>query len=301
MKKILFISDPHYSLRSEKEEDKWFPPICDFLEKMGWHEAIKRFLNFWDVVTRRAFELMLKKAKTLEPYDLAIGLGDYTPGANERGMLTQKTQFQFIHFKNLFDNLIVCPKKLVWGDHDVGYLFNVSKKTGIKIGTESGGVSAESVRIATNLIGPPFGTFSINGINIVFIATNLIRNVGESSDERLLRLKLDQENFLAETLRSSTGSVYLLLHDPTSITDETAIRKIIDSHREKITAIIHGHLHAEFSRWITWIFSPAYRTLYREYKTILVPASWGMMGIGGGFLVINIHDDETYEIKKHKI
>jgi len=297
--KILFISDPHYSVNSEKSEEKWFPPICDFLEKMGWKKLLTGFLKFWDTVTQRAFEQVAKEAKKLGPYSLAIGLGDYTPGANEKGMLTKKARIQYSLFANIL-NGIRCPKKLIWGDHDVGYHFDVEEKTGVKIGTEGGGVSAESVQIATKLVGPPFGSFSIEGMRFIFIATNLIRNIDKSSDAQLRKLKLEQENFLAETLHNNTGKFFLLLHDPTVLTQETAIRKIIDSHRKKIAGIIHGHLHAEFSRWLAK-FSPTYRGLNKKYKTILVPASWGMLGIGGGFLVMNVHDDGTYEIERHKV
>jgi calcineurin-like phosphoesterase family protein len=298
MKKVLFISDPHYSINSRKYEEKWFPTICNFLEKIRWHSGVKKFLRFWDDITRHAFERILKKARDMEPYDLVIGLGDYTPGANEEGMLTEKTHIQYHVFKRRL-NKIRCLKKLVWGDHDVGYKFNVSKNVGIKIGTEKGGISAKSVRIATELIGLPFGHFSVGKVNFIFISTNFIRNVDENSHETLRKLKFDQKNFLAKKLDGQEGKAFLLLHDPTALTKDTLIRKIIDSHREKIVAIIHGHLHAEFFRFIAK-FSPTYGRLCKEYETILVPASWGMMGIGGGFIVMNIFDNGVCEIEKYK-
>lgn len=299
MKEILFFSDPHYSVNSEKSEEKWFPPICDFLEKMGWHTAVKRFLKFWDSVTQSAFRRMIMEATPQGyHYDCVVGLGDYTPGANERGMLTKKAQSQYGTFVSVLRWVWSAGELLIWGDHDVGYHFNVGEKAGVKIGTEKGGVSVESVQIATDLIGPPFGCFSVGEANFVFIATNLIRNVDENSDVKLQKLKLEQENFLAKALNDYAGNIFLLLHDPTSLAKETAVRKIIDSNREKITAIMHGHLHAEFSRFFAK-FSPVYGGLCKEYKTILVPASWGMMGIGGGFLVMNIYDDGTHKIKKY--
>lgn len=298
--RILFFSDPHLSVDSEKSEEKWFPPVCDLLEKIKFSWVVKKFLKFWDIVTQRAFSRMILKIKGLGKYDLTIGLGDYTPGANEKGMLTEKTQFQYYAFRKIIDK-INSPKKLVWGDHDAGYRFNVSKKTGVKIGTEKGGMSVESTHMATKLIGPPFGCFSVGRANFVFISTNLIRNVDRSSDEKLQEMKIEQESFLAKALHNNAGNIFLLLHDPTALMEETAVRKIIDSHHEKIAAIIHGHLHAEFFRFFTRIFSKTYRRLCRQYKTILVPASWGMMGIGGGFLAMYIYSNRKYEIKKYSV
>lgn len=298
--KVLIFSDPHYSTKSEKGEEKWFPPLCDFLEERGYHAMLQKFLNFWDTVTQRAFRSMVKKAKDSEPYDLAIGLGDYTPGANEKGMLTEKTHLQYVDFESILKSIEVHSKLLVWGDHDVGYRFNVGSKTGVKIGTEKGGISIESVQAAIKLIGLPFGFFSMGAANFIFISTNLIRNVDENSDRALWVLKIEQESFLAKTMRDSAGNIFLLLHDPTVLTKETAVRKILDSYSNKITAIIHGHLHAEFSRLFAKT-SPTYRGLCRKYKTILAPAPWGFMGIGGGFLVMNIYENGTYGIEKQKL
>ena len=296
---IAFFSDPHFSTSSEKKEEKWFPPICDWLEKINSSGGlVKKFLNFWDKKTQRSFFALVKNLIDLQPFDRLIGLGDYTPGANESGMLARKTHIQYLDFKKTLEK-IICKKELVWGDHDAGYKFNLKKKAGIKIGTEKGGLSAKSVKVANYLIGRPFGVFYVKETKFIFLATNLVRNVNKKSEKELQDLKLEQENFLAKELGNGAKKVFILLHDPTALSKETSLRMIMDSHCDKIIAIIHGHLHAEFSRKIA-MFSPVYRDLCRKYKTILVPAPWGMMGIGGGFLIMNIFSDGTYKIQKYK-
>lgn len=298
--KILLFSDPHFSINSEKGEEKWFPPVCDFFDKINHSGRLTaKFLRFWDNVTQKAFKKVIKKALNNGPYDLVIGLGDYTPGTNESGMITEKAREQYVLFESSLGR-IGAKKLLVWGDHDAGYKFDVSGRMGIKIGTEEGGISPESVEAATRLIGPPFGCFFVSGVKFVFISTNLVRNVDKKSPKELQMLKLEQENFLAKTLCGSKKNVFLLLHDPTALGKNTAVRKIIDSNREKIEAIFHGHFHAEFSRFFAKL-SPVCRDLCKNYETILVPATWGFMGIGGGFITMDIYGGRVCTIENHKL
>lgn len=296
--KILLFADPHRSVDSKIEEEKWFPPICNFLMKIGNpFGLLEKFLSFWDRTTQYAFNRVLIEAERIGPYDLAIGLGDYTPGTNESGLVTPKSRLEFSEFDKILSKYIHCIRKLVWGDHDNGYKF------GVNIGSKNGGLTEESVKWASEMLGQPFGVFTIGeGTKFIYVATNLVRNVNGKSSEKLRLLKAEQEIFLAEALNSAREKmVFVLMHDPTALVCESATRKILDSHAGKITAVIHGHLHAEFSAWITRIFSPVYRGLCRKYKMILVPASWGMMGIGGGFKVLNIHEGGLYNIEPYKI
>ena len=293
--KILLFSDPHYSTNSLIEEEKWFPPVCSILPNF----LAKKFLQFWDKMTQGAFIKMLNKAKR-ETYDLAIGLGDYTPGANESGMITDKSIGQFNSFKRILDQMISCHKILVWGDHDAGYRFEVSKKTGVKIGTEQGGMSDLSAENAGKLLGSPFYDFEMGPAKFFHISTNLIKNVDENDSNYLQILKKNQVWYLDSCLeRSITNLNFVLLHDPTALTPESEIRKVLDKHKKKITAIIHGHLHAEFARKLTML-SPVSRDLCQNFKTVLVPASWGMMGIGAGYKVLEIDRNEYFKIIKHK-
>jgi|GEM_PF-2151668 len=295
--RILLFSDPHYSKDSLLEEEKWFPPVCAFLKKIQLVFLVKKFLRFWDRMTQEAFVKMLLEVKKKSPFDFAIGLGDYTPGANESGMLTKKTFKQYRDFKNIFDKYVKCDKALVWGDHDAGYRFSAGKV----LGTERGGLSVKSVKSATELIGLPFGSVEVGPVKFIYISTNLVRNVDENSHPILRDLKVEQESFLAKELNwSGRSPVFIFAHDPTALGKETAMRKIIDSHRKKVTAIVHGHLHAEFSRRLAML-SSVYGGLCQEYETILVPASWGMMGIGRGFKILNIHKNGSYSVESHKV
>ena len=306
MKKILFFSDPHYSVNSEIEEEKWFPPICAWLEKIQKKfklqaNLVEKFLSFWDKLTQKKTELMFEKAFQSGPYDFIIGLGDYTPGTNESGMITEKSVEQFSAFNESFRSYFPLTKRLlVWGDHDVGYKFDVSGKTGIKIGSESGGVSIKSVIRAQMFIGKMYGTEIINGARFIYLSTNLIRNVGENSSNELKILANSQMEYVVHELLESRPNyiTFLLVHDPTALKLNGQIMNALEANGNAV--IIHGHMHAGFSAFMTKLFYSFYRNLCKRFKVYVAPAPWGMFGVGGGFFILYLFEDGSYKIEKYK-
>lgn len=292
--RILLTGDFHWSRNSLLKEERWFPGICSFFERVGNFFGLssslaEKFLGFCDRMTQKAFRKTLLKIPGSGPYDWAIFGGDYTPGVRESGMITSKSQRECLHVLKMLN---IClgniSRTFVLGDHETGYRFNVSGNIGLKVGTEQGGVSVHSIEIAERLLGPSFGSFVVKNCKFIFISTNLIRNVDCSSPAELQNLKVKQESFLSGELSSSKEEmVFVVIHDPTALVPESSVRKILDSHSKKITAIIHGHMHAEPIKWLTML-SPVYRGVCKRFKTILIPATWGFMGIGGGFKVLEL-------------
>lgn len=301
--RILLFSDSHRGVESKLYEERWFPPFCNFFERIKGklflpEDLTEKFLALFDNMTQDSFSKMLYEAEKSKPYDLILGLGNYTPGANESGMLTPKSRHQFFQFLSLLNSAFSAKKILIWGCHDAGYRF----KVGRTIGTERGELSVGSFKVAEQLVGPPFGTFDIGPARFIYISTNLVRNVYPDSPDELKEARKNQEMFLFEQMkRCDRKPLFLLLHDPTALPLETDIIKYLYSFREKITAIIHGHMHAEFSARITRIFYSFYRKLCRDFRVICVPAPWGMFGIGKRFMTMNLYDDGKYEIKRHKL
>lgn len=287
--KILLFSDSHYSLNSREKEEKWFPPLCKIMPK----RMTKKFLQFWDNVTQNSFEQMLVTASVYGPYDLVIGCGDYTPGTNESGMITDASVGQYHVFNKTLDHAIGhAPRLLVWGDHDTGYYFDVSGKTGVKIGTEAGGMSVLSTRRAEELIGPAFGVLDVGVKKIVYISTNLVRNVDSSSDAYLRNLQKRQEKFVDNVLSDAgVGEIIFCLHDPTAIDLYGGIGLCLKSYTNKIEMILHGHLHARWNARLMRIFYKPYRNLCKQFRVHVIPASWGMMGLGKGFGIMWLTDD----------
>ena len=303
--RILLFSDPHYSVDSRIEEEKWFPPICTWLEKIQKKfklqtNLVEKFLSFWDRLTQKKTELIFEEAKKHGPYDFIIGLGGYTPGTNESGMITKKSVEQFMIFKKLFHKYFPLTLSLfVWGDHDAGYKFDVSGKTGMKIGTETGGISVESVMSAKILIGMPYGTSIMNNARFIYLSTNLIRNVDKNSSDELKILAEKQMEYVIHELLEARSDylTFLLLHDPTALKLNGQIMDAIEANGNVI--IFHGHMHAGFSAFIARIFYPFYQHLCKRFETYIVPAPWGMFGIGGGFLIADLKEN-GFEVKKIK-
>ena len=84
----------------------------------------------------------------------------------------------------------------------------------------------------------PFGNFSFGGIMFVFISTALISRDSKKSPCEFENSELRQENFLAKTLHNLAGNVFILVRGPALMTEESILKMIINSHREKIIAII---------------------------------------------------------------
>ncbi len=292
--RIALFSDPHFSVDSQEREEKWFPPLCNIMPK--W--MTKKFLKFWDNFTQHSFTTLLMRLGAFTPFDLVIGCGDYTPGTNERGMITNKSVEQYKTFEEVYNTILgYAPKILVWGDHDTGYKFDVSAKTGIKIGTEAGGVTIDSVNRAKELIGEPFGILDIGFKKFVWISTNLIRNVGINSNKELRNLQKKQEDFVERILHEAIdGEIVFLLHDPTAINLYEGIGLLLRVNTNKIDVVLHGHMHARWFAKLMRVFYKPYRQFCKLFPVHVIPASWGMLGIGKGFGVMEVFSDKTIKL-----
>jgi hypothetical protein len=85
----------------------------------------------------------------------------------------------------------------------------------------------------------PFGCFSVGRTKFIVISTDLISNNGKKSPSEFENLELKQENFLAKTLYEHHAGLFVILsNNPTLITEETTLGKIINSHKEKAITIM---------------------------------------------------------------
>jgi hypothetical protein len=305
----LLYSDIHLSSRSVIGQERWYPPVCTVLKKLEGiilpKGASQRFLDSFDRETKKSMDVFLSDASKQGPFDFTIGFGDYVAGDNESGMIGESI-LDYLHFKERFNAVFGgISSSRVWGDHCVGYRFDVSGKVGLKIGTEQGGVSEKSVDIARRHIGEPFGVHEINNSSMRFvrISTNLIRNVNSSSPKELQKLKAEQKEFLRIILGRAEHwrSIFLCMHDPTALPLDKDMPGLLYMFKNKIAAILHGHMHAEYSRQLVKLTYPFYARLCRDFQVHLVPSSMGMLGFGRGFRVLDIFSDGTYTIEKHDL
>jgi calcineurin-like phosphoesterase family protein len=256
--------------------------------------AFARVTNNEERMVQETFFKMIEKIKLLQPFDMIIGFGDYVYGNNGNGINNKEFKEHYQNFKDVLEETAACPQKFIWGDKDVGCYNGILRNASGKV------LSLASMYNAWEIIDWPFQVFDVNGARFIVISTNLIGNINGESDTRLQDMKSKQENFLKEILDKSDGKVFLLLHNPTTLTKNTAVRKIVDFYRKKVALIIHGHFRAEAIRKLM-LLSPDYRQLYQEYETKLVPSPMGVMGTGGGLLTMDINSNGVYKTEKHNI
>lgn len=316
----LLYSDIHLSFGSIIEQERWYPPICSILQKIQIicnilknflkrlslpnkflpNDLVGSFLAAFDRETQKSLEKLLKTAYKQGPYNYTAGFGDYVSGDNESGMINGSDKDYILfegRFSSFFGNL---ASFRVWGDHYAGYRFNVSKKVGVKIGTEKGGISLRSVAIAKKLIGSPFGIKKFPEATFVYISTNLLRNVNAESESELQELKKQQLDFLKNVLYANKD-IFLCMHDPTALPLDKEFLTFLYVYRKNIAGIFHGHMHAEYARRILWFAYPFYRKLCKDFKVELIPSPTGMFGIGSGFKILHVFNDRTWETIKHKL
>lgn len=289
-------------MMSRPEQERWFPPQLPFIEKLGrllgcdWNQ--ERLLAWFDRRSQETYQAMLEAASRKGPFDAIIGAGNYTIGTNESGMITPECIEQwvcFMHYLSKYFQLV-----LLWavGGHDIGYRYMVKARAGFAIGSETGGMSEESVDMVEKHIGPLFQAKKIGPATFVTISTNLIKNVNDNSANSLQRLKLQQEEFLRDILKTQTG-IFLVMHDATALSD--GVRRLIIQNKEKINAVIHGHNHSWLFRWVTLLTYPPYLWLCLKVPVILADAPWGSFGIGKAFKVLEVDETGKWTTKRYPL
>ena len=98
-KRILVFSDVHFSVRTKIGERRWYYPM----ERMLPGKLANLFLQYWDFETQRCFQKMLDRASRLKPFNFLIDLGDGTPGDSQRGLITEKTQQEYLRYRKFID------------------------------------------------------------------------------------------------------------------------------------------------------------------------------------------------------
>jgi hypothetical protein len=242
---------------------------------------------------------------------------------NERGMVMRNDCWKM---RDCLDKLRLFSRSekmyAVAGDHELGYRLPLSSDP-------FGGISCASVNNFLHYAGPLWQTFSFGDVYFILLSSSLmiqgLEHLSEKQRLKILQMREEQRIFFLATLSKipKEKMVFVFMHDPDAI---SVLNVYICKHPwncNKNITIFCGHMHAEFSLKIykflgkiahscwasvlpikirAWAAVNNVRlTLFKKYNLQIIPAPSGMMGIGGGFKVLNIYNDGTYEIEKHKI
>ncbi len=329
--RILLMSDshcmviPHWKQKGQTEKGA-----------VGW--IVEFFISIWKLFNFRFFKKALKKAGSMGRFDKVIYCGDLAECVwNERGMITTNDIHAIERFKALIElgiDVRVNDIHYIPGDHELGYILPLSCDP-------KGGISWRSINNFESLFGPLFSGFSIEDFHFLLLSSSLIIQSVEHLSERerkfIIRLRDNQYNFIRNyfACRKELGTVFLFLHDPDVLEAFHAqvLKYKVLCGGATLKAFC-GHMHTEASlekyqnlghiaraistkeKILRWLFNRNEKgkkvmqwakdnlrriELFKKYNLQIVPSTAGMMGRGGGFLILNLYSDGSYEIKKHKI
>lgn len=319
--RVLLISDLHklsVPVGQQKGQAlKWYEKIF---------EGIINIWKWWNIeyaipgMMRKIFRL---NAQQGVKFDLQIINGDVIESEyNERGMIMGVDRSVLRNTVNTIPSGVRLEETyVVPGDHELGYRLALSTDP-------KGGISWESLDGFFHVIGPLWQTFAVGGIHFITLSSSLMMqkldHLPPEVQQRIEDLRHEQEDFIQRTLEqiSEGETVFVFLHDPDAITKfDEYIRDYYYMHNKNIK-IFCGHMHAEWSleaykklgslalskharlmpqKIREWAMGNKFRLeLFEKYQLQIVPAPGGMMGLGGGFLVLNIYQDKKFKIDRYK-
>lgn len=301
----------------------------------GW--IVEFFISIWKLFNLHFFVKAIEKIGKMGKFDKVIYCGDLAECVyNERGMITGKDLKEMERFKAFIELGIDVKKENIHylpGDHELGYILPLSCDP-------EGGISWKSIDNFQSVFGPLFSGFAIEKFSFILLCPSLfIQPIDHLSDDEkkyIFKLRDDQYNFVWNYFadRKKEGIVFLFMHDPDALEQFDAQALNYNVLRGRKYKAFSGHMHAEeslasykrlgrianaqtwlekFCRWffnrnkkgrkvMRWAKGNLCRMeIFRKYELQVVPSTAGMMGKGGGFLILNLFDDGSYEIEKHKI
>ena len=296
----------------------------------GW--IVEFFISIWKLFNFRFFKKALKKAGSMGGFDKVIYCGDLAECIyNERGMITSKDVEEMKKLKCLFEQEIEIDPKNVYYlacDHGLGYILPLSCDP-------EGGMSWKSLDNFQSVFGPLYSTFSICQFHFLLLSSSLLiqptSHLSVAERKYVSDLQKSQRDFVWEFLgrKNEEKTILVFMHDPDGLDSylftlgdynnfkafcghmhaEDSLKKYEDLGRianaktakEKVMSRIFNHFK-KGKKIMNWAEGNLRRMeIFRKYNLQIVPSTAGMMGRGGGFLILNLFDDGSYKIEKHKI
>lgn len=301
----------------------------------GW--IVEFFISIWKLFNLHFFVKAIEKIGKMGKFDKIIYCGDLAECVyNERGMITGKDLKEMERFKAFIELGIDVKKENIHylpGDHELGYILPLSCDP-------EGGISWKSIDNFQSVFGPLFSGFAIGNFNFLLLSSSLftqpIGHLSEGERKYVAKLQKDQQNFIWDYFadKKKNGTVFAFMHDPDGTDQFNAVILHYNVLRNRKYKVLCGHMHAEDSlkkyealgkianaktlkeKAVLWIFNRFKKgrkvmnwaegnlqriEIFEKYGLQVVPSTAGMMGRGGGFLILNLFDDGSYEIEKHKI
>ncbi|MDP3244211.1 MAG: hypothetical protein Q8M83_00965 [bacterium] len=277
------MTDMHRSYSSRPEQQRWWPKHI-----ANWPlERQMAYLNYWDKLTTKAFDLLLDQAKARGPYDFLLSLGDNTSGDDESGLLTPEAQGQFQNTQSILrDNFSGSKMLFAQGGHDCGYNRARNLET-----------VSQGFKKANELLGPSWQSVKIGEFTLIILNSEKLLAVARYPEPIRRNLMMGQINFLASELQQTNGNIIMAIHNPAAL---NLLGSTLKYNCQKIVLTLAGHLHLKFFNYPFYLVP-----LYRYIRTRIVPSPWGLAtpwgAIGtGGFCVLVLKDNH-FRLQYHSL
>ncbi len=273
------------------------------------------------------FILTLGEAKRIGNIDFSFFGGDMVTGYGERGLLGPDSLEHISKFKRIVEEYLPgLPKKYIAGGHEIGYRLPLSTDP-------EGGPSESSIQVFEQNFNKLFYTFSEGRYKFVVLSSDL--ELLQNGTESLMKRQKLQEEFYKDeiTYTHPLERIVLMLHDPDALAPMSCFLR---KNLKKIEMTFAGHQHAQ---WVNQIYPNICRMaslrmlelplkplfnkffpgkadfvwdyfrqnkenarIWNAMKLSIIPAPGGMLGVGGGFLIVDLKEDgiEIYKLKTPK-
>ncbi|PIR59800.1 MAG: hypothetical protein COU68_03645, partial [Candidatus Pacebacteria bacterium CG10_big_fil_rev_8_21_14_0_10_45_6] len=205
-----------------------WPAIFDRMER-------QKAVDTWERIAlgiRASYEAVLHWTSSQE-WDLIVHLGDVTCGWKEAGIghnrlvdVAQSMQAQLAQ---------IAPALFCLGNHDVGWT---------SVATEdSAGMTLYSVSRCRSIFGPLWWSRAApGGVLLLGVCSSLASYKGDN--HHLREMRQEQEAFVADELRRSTGRGMLFAHEPAT---PAHLSRLIAPHMTRLARFVYGDLHASWA------------------------------------------------------
>jgi hypothetical protein len=270
----------------------------------------------------KRFSLVLEETERIGNVDFLFCGGDMVTGYGERGLVGPESPEHISKFKQVLDeHFKELPKKYMAGGHEIGYILPLSTDP-------EGGPSEKSIQVFEKNFNQLFYTFSEGRYKFVVLSSDL--ELLKNGTEELMKKKKLQDEFYKDeiTYTDPEKKIVLMLHDPDAL---VPMFSFLGKNLDKIEKTFSGHQHAQWvnkiypnlcsmasSRVLELPLKPLFNKffpgkadavwdyfrqnkdnakIWNSVKLSIIPAPGGMLGIGGGFLIVDLKE-EGIEVKK---
>lgn len=295
VKRILLITDVHYSEKSRKEDAKWY----FFMKKFLPGKIADFYLRYWDNLTGRCFRKTLEMASEFKPFDVLLDLGDSTPIWRQEGLISKEAIRVRDKCSQMIDDFCGednVHKEFLQGNHDLGFLSKTSKI--LTLGQWTGRASCQSYEAAKSFIGPPWNILPLNNLHLLLLNSEIIKAAESEStlDKNFFVEEMKkQERFVENCLKNTSGKVVLAIHDFLKL---EYLWPVLESYQERIYFTLAGHCHLiSYEKKIKKTSS-----LAKVVNLHIIPSPFGIGIPGrlsrGGFAVLELSEN-SYELEYH--